>query len=256
MPLNYGDPPRCRLPVTPPRRGLDDYTALREAINECEGMRFWTNDTDRVDTTYWKKDPGDNGDMRLKPGARPDIAIHDCGPLGLECREYVAFIVLKLMLKRYGGAHVNRFFAPNPLQNVPLTTPDDMLEALVDYRVIWNGNNSAYEIKYLDRWGRRGGNPALVIPQTPTFDTMIWLAPIGSRVCFTNMNAGPTCAFRNQNTVKVGNDEFTALGVGDPPRIYSSGNICDELGRYTPEYGTDQVIAITMIEHYNLSKAR
>jgi hypothetical protein len=211
-------------------------------------MSFWADNTPRIiNTQNWEVQGGGSDEIQRCSGVTPAVAIANSGGMSLECREYVAIIILKAMLKQMGAQHVNDFFEPDPLLATPLKTLDDMLEAIVDYKVYWSGTDQSYVTFYNNR-GVPTDPQSMVLARQTDFDDLLRSIPIGSRVCFTNLDADDLATFRNENSVYLGNGEFTALGFAGR-RIYSARRICDELAQCTPLI-PNPAIAITMIEHY------
>jgi hypothetical protein len=51
-------------------------------------------------------------------------------------------------------------------------------------------------------------------PEAAFADEVVAAAPIGSRVAWRNLAAPPSSAFYNENTIKLGADQFAAHGFG------------------------------------------
>jgi hypothetical protein len=98
------------------------------------------------------------------------------------------------------------------------------------------------------------------IPVDTPVDDLLDEVPVGSRVTWRNLLADPNTDFYNENTMKVGNDQFAAQGLtGDNGKIFSRADLERALARITygkhysgepPASYIKQNVFLKAIEHY------
>jgi hypothetical protein len=194
------------------REGLAKLDAV--GFGRAEGVACGLPDTqDAYDAEYWTEavaehDHGDGGAMLvLKPGRKPSDAIDalfdHLDRWALDCAQFVQ--VAELYARRHtqdteafdatekGTSFKLRPFESTGLGIANLFHRDGPDQLMIDQRA-------------------KGSRPL-------DTEEVLRLAPVGSRVAWQNLDAPASSAFRNENTVKLGADEFAAHGFGAPYRF-------------------------------------
>jgi protein-glutamine gamma-glutamyltransferase-like protein len=139
----------------------------------------------------------------LKPGRKPSEAIDamfaNLAQWRLDCAQYVQIAELYALrhtrgAEAFDSEHHGASFEFKPLDSTDKlfyrSSPDEPMQLM-----------------------RGTGSPAT------SADEVVANAPIGSRVGWRNLAAPTSSAYYNENTIKLGPDEFAAHGFGEPWRF-------------------------------------
>ena len=187
---------------------------LREGIGLLEGVAFgraegshvMADNGDRYDARNWavRASTGKGADdamLVLRQGVLPSKAIDDLfadlGAWSLDCAQYVQvaeFYALRHArgAEAFDAANAGMRFEFRPLRSTGLT----------DSRLYTRTSPAEKMVLQGDR------------PEAAFADDVVAAAPIGSRVGWRNLAAPASSAFYNENTVKLGPDQFAAHGFG------------------------------------------
>lgn len=205
----------------------------------------WENEA--YNAEYWKVEPHPKfgGKLVLKPGKLPSAAIDDMfahlSDWNVECGQFVQVANLYALRHSLGTTGFNQLKASDVAFELKSHASTPLLRVRMYQRAHPNGPL------------RLHGDA-----QAParTNEEVLKELPIGGRVMWTNLQAPETSAFRNENSVKIGDDQYAAHGfVGShKTNIFTSHGLELALAGITtqtpdPDYISTNVF-ISEIEEY------
>jgi hypothetical protein len=189
---------------------------LKEAIDKLSGARFGLcyDRPTNYDTDYWtvESDPEFGSKLSLKAGKRPSDAIDamfaDLGKWSVDCAQFVQIAEWYALRHAYGADEFNKRAGLS-----------------FDLRV-----HRSTGIKYKDLYERTNRSAKMTrrsdgAEEPRTVEQILTDAPIGSRVTWTNPKAPSGSPFYNENTIKLGTDQFAAHGFGGSKNIFTRAEV-------------------------------
>jgi hypothetical protein len=210
-----------------------------------DGADSWMNET--FNTEYWQLEPHPKflGKLVLKKGKKPADAIDDLfahlSSWRVDCGQFVQVANLYALRHALGTDGFNR-----------------MPSSSVSFELKPQASSSVQRARYYDR--QSPIDPMLRYPdkqiESKTIEQLVDETPVGGRVMWTNLQASPTSAFRNENAIKLGTDRYAAHGFMSSlgKNVFSRKELELELAKLTTSTPDDAYIAtnvfIAEIEHY------
>jgi hypothetical protein len=227
---------------------------LREAVNSLVGVGFGravgrnvgTDPSDRYDTGYWVEqvDPAGDAMLLLKAGKRPSDAVDAMfGKLSnwhVDCAEFIQIAQWYALLHTHGADEFN-------------TRMSGLSFKLKPHGSTGIGTKLSY-FRDLPTEAMKRSSDGLQEPKS--IDQLIADAPVGSRIAWTNLAAPTSSDFRNENTIKLGQDQFAAHGFGGTSNIFARAEIESNLAHVADPNADATYIAanifVARIEHYDV----
>jgi hypothetical protein len=223
-------------------RELRTAIGLLEAVGfgRAEGTGPFTDGQEHYDKEYWLEGPAlDKGAggarLVLRKGKLPSAAIDamfaDLGSWTLDCAQYVQVAELYAMRHARGTEAFDAGFQDMTFEFRPFASSGLKVGAL--YSRARPGDPMLPEPQFSD--APKEFQP----PQTPVpAEELVRGAPIGSRVTWRNLAAPPSSAFYNENTVKLGDDQYAAHGF-EPKTMFTGEELELALAGMTLEREAD-----------------
>lgn len=161
----------------------------------------WEGET--YNKEFWKAEdhPKFLRKLVLKPGKQPADAIDDMfanlGKWKVDCGQFVQVAHLYALRHALGTKGFN-----------------DMNKKDVAFELKPQGSTAVQRLKFYERFGPEAQmirHPEKEL-ETKSADELLKAAPTGSRIMWTNLKAPIGSAFRNENALKLGDDQFAAHG--------------------------------------------
>lgn len=255
------------LLVRPDRvKAYEDY--LREAVallssvdyGRASGWAVGEDAEDKYDLEFWEEIPDEEvmksegkglGMLRLKPGVRPSQAIDELfaklDHWAFDCAEFVQVAHLYAMRHTMGDQAFERILA------------EDAGKAQVLLRSHGSTGLKSRVLYQRDKPGDKMREFYSGTDVETSVDQLLADAPIGSRIVWRNLAANPADDIYNENTIKLGPDEFAAHGL-DPDNkktVFTRARVELELARRTwtlagdpDQKEIDANVFIRAIQHY------
>jgi hypothetical protein len=207
---------------------------LPEGVNKLK-VGFGRADVNaRYDRNFWDIEIDERtGEscLALNKGKLPSDAIDamfaDLSKWSLDCAQFVQIAHLYALRWAYGNDEFDRKVGGVNFKFKPHYSDG------LDKSTYWNREGPGQKMtRYVNT------NPAVASKADPQPDDrspqeILDAAPVGARVMWTNLDAPTGSAFRNENTVKLGNGLFAAQGFGRAGNTYSGDEIAQKLADIT-----------------------
>jgi hypothetical protein len=207
---------------------------LPEGVNKLK-VGFGRADVNaRYDRNFWDIEIDERtGEscLALNKGKLPSDAIDamfaDLSKWSLDCAQFVQIAHLYALRWAYGNDEFDRKVGGVNFKFKPHYSDG------LDKSTYWNREGPGQKMtRYVNT------NPAVASKADPQPDDrspqeILDAAPVGARVMWTNLDAPSGSAFRNENTVKLGNGLFAAQGFGRAGNTYSGDEIAQKLADIT-----------------------
>jgi hypothetical protein len=161
----------------------------------------WERET--YNKTFWKAEdhPKFLRKLVLKPDKQPSDAIDDLfshlGSWNVDCGQFVQVAHLYALRHALGTKGFNQ-----------------MKKSDVSFELKPQASTALHRVKFYERF--KPDAQMLRYPEkeleTKSIDELLKEAPVGSRIMWTNLKAAVGTAYRNENTLKLGDDQFAAHG--------------------------------------------
>jgi len=209
----------------------------------------WEGETYNKD--FWKEEehPKFLRKLVLKPDKQPSDAIDDMfsnlGKWNVDCGQFVQVAHLYALRHALGTRGFNQ-----------------MNKSDVSFELKPQASTALHRVKFYERF--KPDAQMLRYPEkeleTKSADELLKEAPVGSRIMWTNLEAGVGTAYRNENTLKLGDDQFAAHGflAELKKNIFTRKELELALARITNKSADEAYIKanvfIAEIEHYQMPK--
>ncbi|WP_224369514.1 eCIS core domain-containing protein [Hyalangium versicolor] len=212
---------------------------------EPGGPLDWEGETYNKD--YWKAEdhPKFLRKLVLKPDKQPSAAIDDMfshlGEWKVDCGQFVQVANLYALRHALGTQGFNQ-----------------LNKNEVAFELKPHASTGVRRVKFYERF--RPDAPMVrhpeKEPETKSIDELLREAPVGSRVMWTNLQAPLSSAYHNENTLKLGDDQFAAHGfMADLKKnVFTRKELEFALAKLTQNPPDDAYIKanvfVAEIEHY------
>jgi len=181
---------------------------------------------ERYDTNFWTESWNSMhnwGDLVLLPDKKASNAISNIFNVSnlsfwaLDCARFTDLLHIYANMMCQGQKRFDRNFNSSPF----IFSPHDSSAAIVRkdvYRL--SKSNSTYYIGYGTR----------IKVYEITEENLLSNSPIGNTIIFSNDDAPKTSAWRNENAIKIADDNFIAHGFGSA-NIYTSAALKENLAK-------------------------
>jgi Domain of unknown function (DUF4157)/Protein-glutamine gamma-glutamyltransferase len=233
---------------------------LREAVEKLKGVSFGSATEvggGSYDLANWESEEDSKyagrGKLVLKPGVEPSIGVRelfdDLSNWAFDCAEFVQVSHLYARWKTMGDDTFNRFSGGKLEIRMHYSTGV--------YRALGYQRSAAGDkMTRIEPGGK-------FIDATPV-DELLDEAPIGSRITWRNILANPSSDFYNENTLKLGDDQYGAHGFSGSSNVFSRAELEKELSATTysgpdpepPQSYIEANVFIRSIEHYQKPKVQ
>jgi hypothetical protein len=189
---------------------------LKEAVDKLQGVSFGLcyEGPEKFDIDYWivKDDPDFGRKLVLKSGKRPSDAIDsmfaDLSKWRVDCAQFVQVAEWYALRHAYGADEFNKKVGSTFELRVHRSTG-------IKYKEAYDRPDKRSKMRRFSDGGE----------ESKSVDQLVADAPIGSRIMWTNKRAPESSAFHNENTIKLGPDQFAAHGFGGGRNIFTRAEV-------------------------------